>query len=400
MYSSRGLVLLINALVFSGWAIITVITRLAFRFCTRRLDVSDAFLLFALLSSVVQTGVNVACVTVWGYGHHKHDLPHHLRASTTPIIVSGTLSAPYLALTDYLQLLWLNQVFFKITILGFKMSACCAYLRLFKSTDDSLFKPTRRVVRLLAFLISGFYTAALFVSVFQCTPVSKSWYAKEAGHCIDLNKFRFYNAGANIITSAFLILTPLPALWRARISTPEVIWVMLLILLGAVHTGCTIARLVLMIFPAHGASKDPQWLNITPLTVALVEMNVGIIAASNIVMHPFLKKYIYPTIAYIIQAILDGIYNLYFACLWWLCCGCCKPREEHPEHENPDAVRRYSSGNFGNFGTRLECRPDDVELQPMPRRASQMGIGGMNSAEESGTTENDFAAEFHRREVR
>lgn len=83
-------------------------------------------------------------------------------------------------------------------------------------------------------LILGYYVPAFIVSIFQCTPVSKSRHAKESGTCINLDEFRFYTAAANIITSVLVIAIPLPALSQMRHTRPEVTQVMGLILLGMV----------------------------------------------------------------------------------------------------------------------------------------------------------------------
>ena len=134
-------------------------------------------------------------------------------------------------LTD-IQLLWLNQIFFKLTTMATKLSICLIYHNIFKRANSRLIRATRLVVWALTVLIIGYYVAAFFVSIFQCTPVSKSWHSKEKGTCIDLTEFRYYTAAANIITSVLIIVTPLPALSKMRQTRPEVTELMGLILLG------------------------------------------------------------------------------------------------------------------------------------------------------------------------
>ena len=160
--------------------------------------------------------------------------------------------------------------------MAFKLSICLIYQRLFTKVNSRLFRAARIVTHGLTLLIVAYYVPAFFVSIFQCSPVSKSWHSKTPGTCIDLTKFRFYNAAANIITSVLIIATPLPALSTVRRSRPEVTGIMVLILLGMVyvvvlpfqmrlgllthlsHTGCTIVRLVLMIYPDAAIKTDPQ----------------------------------------------------------------------------------------------------------------------------------------------
>ena len=132
------------------------------------------------------------------------------------------------------QLLWLNQVFFKLTTMSTKLSICLIYRHLFRKVNSRLFRATRIVTHGLTVLVIAYYVPAFFVSILQCSPVSKSWRSKTAGTCIDLTKFRFYNAAFNIITSVLIIATPLPALSTVRRSRPEVSELMVLILLGMV----------------------------------------------------------------------------------------------------------------------------------------------------------------------
>lgn len=113
-----------------------------------------------------------------------------------------------------------------------KLSVCLAYHNLFKRGQTTVFRVTRFVVYAIAALVVGYYSAALFVSTFQCSPVSKSWWPKTPGHCIDNDNFRFYTAAANILTSVLIIAAPLPALYTWQHTKPEVTEVMVLILLG------------------------------------------------------------------------------------------------------------------------------------------------------------------------
>lgn len=129
----------------------------------------------------------------------------------------------------------MNQILFKLTTMSTKLSICFIYYGLFKKANSRLIRATRIATYGTTFHIIGYYVPAFLISVFQCTPVSKSWHSKELGKCIDLTEFRFYTAAANIITSVLVIATPLPALSQMRHTRPEVTELMGLILLGIVQ---------------------------------------------------------------------------------------------------------------------------------------------------------------------
>ena len=103
-----------------------------------------------------------------------------------------------------------------------KLSICLIYRHLFKMVNSRLSRTARIVTQSLTLLVIAGYVPAFFVSIFQCSPVSKLWLSKMLGTCIDLTKCRLYNAAANIITSVLIIATPLPALCTVRRSRPEV----------------------------------------------------------------------------------------------------------------------------------------------------------------------------------
>lgn len=113
-----------------------------------------------------------------------------------------------------------------------KLSICFVYFNVFKRANSRLIRATRVVTVFTALLVVGYYFAAFLVSIFQCTPVSKSWYPKVSGTCIYLDRFRNYTAAINIITSVLVIVTPLPALSKMRQNRPEITELMGLILLG------------------------------------------------------------------------------------------------------------------------------------------------------------------------
>jgi len=121
-----------------------------------------------------------------------------------------------------------------LTTMSSKLSICLVYHGLFQRANSKLVLATRIMTKATALLIVGYYGAAFFVSIFQCTPVSKSWLSSKhmGGSCIDLDKFRCCTAAASIITSVLLISIPLPALIRMKHTRPEVSELIVLILLG------------------------------------------------------------------------------------------------------------------------------------------------------------------------
>lgn len=224
------------------------------------------------------------CVLKYGYGQHRKDLPPATATSPEPLI-----------------LFYANQIIFKLTTGLCKISLCMVYQGLFPFSGGPLIRRTRYIVEFTLYLVIGAYGSAFLISIFQCTPVSKTWHSKEHGSCINLVQFRMSTAVFNIVTSLLVICTPLPALWQMKDKRPEVKQLLVLILLGLVHTGCTITRFVIMFYPDPSAKNDPQWGNNTANAISMVEMNVGLAAAALVVMRPAFQAVYNLTISPFVQ---------------------------------------------------------------------------------------------------
>ena len=113
-----------------------------------------------------------------------------------------------------------------------KTSLCIVYLKVFQRANSSLVRWTRATVWTLLVIIVLAYGASFIICIFECTPVSKAWVPSNKGTCIDLAAFRYGVAVINIFTSVFLIVTPLPVLFRLLRHRSEVAETIFLILLG------------------------------------------------------------------------------------------------------------------------------------------------------------------------
>lgn len=98
-----------------------------------------------------------------------------------------------------------------------KLSLLVFYLRL----DQG--RRMRWSVYSLMFIVLGLSIASLFILAFSCFPPAKFWdmMGTVEGHCIAAGaQQEFYDANGilNIVTDLFIYVTPIPMLWRVRIS--------------------------------------------------------------------------------------------------------------------------------------------------------------------------------------
>ncbi|KAF2632006.1 hypothetical protein BU25DRAFT_487580 [Macroventuria anomochaeta] len=261
--------LVIVTLVFGIVAFVTLSIRIGFRTRSRKYDVSDTCLIAAMVCGLVQSAIQITLVAAFDYGKAKADIPVDLRTSTWPA-----------------KLAYINQIVFKLTTPLCKLSLCLLYRTMCSTSTDRIIRMTRLAIWGTIYLIVGVYTSAFLISIFQCTPISKTWDKKVNGTCIDLVAFRMSTAVFNLITSVLVITIPIPTLVRLKKHRPEVKQLIGLILLGSVHTGLSIARFVIMFYPGPLTKTEPQYTHIFNNVLAVIEMHTGILVATLVVMRP------------------------------------------------------------------------------------------------------------------
>ncbi|KAF9696072.1 hypothetical protein EKO04_006133 [Ascochyta lentis] len=256
-------------LVFGILALATLSIRIGFRLRNRKYDVSDTCLIAAMMCGIIQSAIQVVLAVVFDYGRVKADIPANLRSSVWPA-----------------KLAYINQIVFKLTTPLCKLSLCLLYRSMCSTLTDYTIRMTRHAIRGTIYLILGVYSSAFLISIFQCTPISKTWNKKVDGTCIDLVAFRMSTAVFNLITSVLVIAIPIPTLVKLKKHRPEVKQLIGLILLGSVHTGLTIARFVIMFYPDPLTKTEPQYTHVFNNVLAVIEMHTGILVATLVVMRP------------------------------------------------------------------------------------------------------------------
>jgi hypothetical protein len=262
------------------------ILRIWFRVTRRKYDISDALLTAAVvgtffsvdlshclllnkLCAIIQSITWLVMVFAFDHGKLKANTPHSILVSKWPP-----------------KLLYFNQIVFKLTTPLCKLSLCYLYHTICATSTGRLVGRTRIAIWCTAVFIVGVYVSALFVSIFQCTPIQKIWKPKIAGFCIEITYFRYSTAVFNIVTSIAVITLPIPVLLQLKHQRPEVKQLIGLVLLGLIHTSLTIARFAVMFFPDPWIKSEPQYGWVPAQTLAVCEMQANILFASLVVMRP------------------------------------------------------------------------------------------------------------------
>ena len=78
-----------------------------------------------------------------------------------------------------------------------------------------------------------YYVIALFVAVFECTPVTFYWDKNiKGGTCIDQNSFYRWNGVANLLIDFMILCLTMPMVWRLKLGIRQKISLSSIFLLG------------------------------------------------------------------------------------------------------------------------------------------------------------------------
>ena len=97
---------------------------------------------------------------------------------------------------------------YKMTIALTKLSICCLYRRIFVRAGRAF----KIALYFVMALIGLYYLGAVLATIFQCTPVQRSWNKTVPGTCMNIATFFYVNAGFNIATDVAIMILPIPVI--------------------------------------------------------------------------------------------------------------------------------------------------------------------------------------------
>ncbi|KAJ5437191.1 hypothetical protein N7445_008076 [Penicillium cf. griseofulvum] len=157
------------------------------------------------------------------------------------------------------KLLVVFECTYVTTIAITKISILLMYCRIF---------PTKEI-RIASMILGGisfaWAIAIIFVSIFQCTPITRAWDTRILGTCINLKASFIGNAVPNIVTDILILSRPVRVVWRLHASLTHRLSVIGIFLLGNI---------------AGTLGKSCTW--------CVVESSTGIISACMPTLRPLL----------------------------------------------------------------------------------------------------------------
>ena len=70
-----------------------------------------------------------------------------------------------------------------------------------------------RVIHGSIFAILCCYIALFLATVFECTPIRKSWIARTPGHCFPQKVLPYTSGTLNVASDILVLVLPIPCIW-------------------------------------------------------------------------------------------------------------------------------------------------------------------------------------------
>ena len=204
---------------------------------------------------------------------------------------------PQKNLIPYTRVNYAGRPIYQLGISFFKIALLISYLRLFKGTNEKIY---RRVVLGTIVLIFLGHLGCSFSLIFACRPVriyspnniarerscktchshgvqvSKSWNPLTPGTCLSPGPSFTAYAIITIISDVVVAVMPIPALLKLSVRRGKKIGLILIFLLGLFTTLCSILRYLQIDRIQHGDG------NSTMLVLwGVIEFNVGVSSGIN-----------------------------------------------------------------------------------------------------------------------
>ncbi|PVH97217.1 hypothetical protein DM02DRAFT_481329, partial [Periconia macrospinosa] len=176
---------------------------------------------------------------------------------------------------------YLSQIFYKSTITINKLAFLFLYLRIFA------IKTFRRVCLTMIIIITASGIAFIFLTIFQCKPVSKVWVKSQPGTCVHLGWFRWTWASFNLLTDILIFMIPMPVISRLHMSLSKKIGLAVVFVIGFFICLTTALRMQTLVRAVQ--ASEQTWESCPANLWSFIEAAVGVICACLISLRKMLS---------------------------------------------------------------------------------------------------------------
>ncbi|KAK6373743.1 hypothetical protein LTS17_008236 [Exophiala oligosperma] len=182
----------------------------------------------------------------------------------------------------YSKIVYVSSIFYNASLGFIKASVLTLYARL---GDKQL--------RLFSFIVLGICvcsaTANVLICIFQCAPIKAAWDTSIVSKtCVNINAFYLANAATNIFTDLLTYFLPVRLVMKLQVPRNQKIAVGVMLSLGLLACISSIVRITFL--PNMLSSPDPTSVIAKPYYWSIIEINVGVLAASLPSLKPLARR--------------------------------------------------------------------------------------------------------------
>ncbi|PLN81905.1 integral membrane protein Pth11-like protein [Aspergillus taichungensis] len=250
---SKGSVVIGVALAFAIITFVVIVLRLFARiYVLRQMGFDDYLIIGACLFSWAFSAVTIVAV--------RHGLGSHMA------------SVPLAGMETYAFAVWLSSMFYLAAIGFIKTSVCWFYTRLGA-------RYLTRLAYIMMVIVACQATSFVLVAAFQCNPIPKAWKGTAIpGKCVTINVFYLANAALNILTDVLTYTLPIKVVFELQMPKKQKMVLGLILSLGLLACISSIIRITYI--PGMLTSKDATYAITGAMYWSVIEINIGILAAS------------------------------------------------------------------------------------------------------------------------
>ncbi|KAB8296682.1 hypothetical protein EYC80_002105 [Monilinia laxa] len=266
----RGHIVLSVAIAFTILETVFVALRYWAQYLGRKpFGVDDGLILLAYMLCIAGTIVALIGIsTPGGIGYHITDVETY---NPTALIL-------------WAKILVIGAITYVTSCCIPKVVILSLYLRIFTS------KSSRLTCYILIFVVVGLAIADTVAAAVMCLPLDYLWDKSiPGGRCIDIAAFYRWGSLPNAVSDLFILLVPLPTVWKLQVETRVKIGLTITFLTGSIGMVTSIVRCVE--FFSHDPVLDGTWSGVTFLYWSIIEPAVYLIAACLPCYRPLIKPF-------------------------------------------------------------------------------------------------------------
>ncbi|KAL6707604.1 hypothetical protein ACN47E_003954 [Coniothyrium glycines] len=266
-HSSRVDWVRISSCVFIVLVLATVGLRVFARaMCVRKIFTDDILIISAAVFTVALASTCLAA-TNDGLGTHIWLLP---------------MARIFETIKNCVLYLYICQILYAFAISLTKIAVISSYLRFIQE------KGFRWSMYTIAMSILALWVTGVFVTVFQCQPVSGAWnFTLADRRCINYVNYLYASSAVNVLTDILLCVLPWPHLWRLNMPLKQRI--ILCMLLAGGMSACVIG-IVRVAYLGTLRSTDITFSAVPCLILSVGECSLGIVSVSIPALRPLVQR--------------------------------------------------------------------------------------------------------------